>query len=89
MLGTVEVRERLKPGTILQVNPAANLAEGNGCLVVVTAVRSWGVDAMVNGRAEKIIPIAWQHVEETGGAVVWDASGGRVKEAPPTVRHHP
>lgn len=74
--------------TILQINPAAELPEGNGQLCIVVTKNSWGVNAklVVSGN---ILPVAWQHVEKTPGRLVWDEAGKLLGPITTAAPHHP
>lgn len=88
MRGTKEVRDAMKPGDILQVDPKAELGPVMaGKLVIVQRVQSWGVDAELPGTVGAF-PLTWQHVELTGGSVVWDVTGQKVRETTEPGRHH-
>lgn len=71
-------RDTVEKGDILQVNPEATKARAwAGCLVVVTEVKSWGVQGftripeMPKPTGEAYIRIAWDELEDTGGKAVW------------------
>lgn len=88
MLGTKKVRDSLKQWDIVQINPKAELGlPVSGMLGIVAFVHSWGVDLFIADGGT--IPVAWEHVELTGGRCVWDNAGEKLGEPEPTLRHHP
>lgn len=82
-----KVIEDVVPGSILQVNPKAELAEGDGQLCVVVDKQTWGVHARLP--SGNVVTIAWQHVEKTGGRMVFAADGTRLRPEEGATRHHP
>lgn len=82
-----KAREELQPNTILQVNPKAEVAAGAGQLCAVVRVHSWGVDARLP--SGDVVPLAWAHVEPTGGALVFDVDGTKLRATEPPLKHHP
>jgi len=66
----------MKIGDIVQVNPEKETF--GGCMVVVTEVKSWGIqgyvqNAGVDGQA--YIRLKTEDFESTGGRAVWIAGG--------------
>jgi len=66
----------MKIGDIVQVNPEKEMF--GACLVVVTEVKTWGIqgyvqNAGVNGQA--YIRLKAEDFEHTGGTAVWIAGG--------------
>jgi hypothetical protein len=71
------LEDRMNIGDIVQVNPDKEMF--GACLVVVTEVKSWGIqgyvqNAGVNGQA--YIRLKTEDFEYTGGTAVWIAGGG-------------
>jgi hypothetical protein len=71
-------RQELKPGSIVQVSPdCSHGRQGqwfNSCLVVVTEVRSWGVQGYVQAPGQEgqaHIRLAHGEFAPTGGHAVW------------------
>ena len=75
---TEEKGRQLVPGDIVQIGEApANLAFAY-CLMVVTEIRSWGIQGYVQdmGTREQVGGPAyylatWEEIEPTGGKAVW------------------
>lgn len=61
-------------GDIVQVNPAIEVF--GGCMVVVTEVRSWGIQGYVQSAGvtgQQYIRLKTADIEATGGRAVWIA----------------
>jgi hypothetical protein len=59
-------------GDIVQVNPEKEMF--GGCMVVVTELKSWGIQGYVQSAGvpgQQYIRLATQDFEETGGKAVW------------------
>lgn len=57
---------------IVQVNPSKEMF--GGCLVVVTEVKSWGIQGYVQSAGvpgQQYIRLTWDDIEPTGGVAVW------------------
>lgn len=79
--------KHIGPGRIMHINPAAELASGNGQIAIVTNKHTWGCDvSLPDGN---VVPVAWQHLEDTGGTVVWAPDGQRFTPPAPALTHHP
>jgi hypothetical protein len=83
----------LKPGSIVQIDPADRWALDNMCageLAIVTEVQSWGVMAFLakapHGGAFRFV---FHMVEPTGGTIIWDRLGKRAGTPSAPQRHHP
>jgi hypothetical protein len=62
-------------GDIVQVNP--NVEIFGGCMVVVTELKSWGIQGYVQSAGapgQQYIRLKTEHIEATGGKAVWVAS---------------
>ena len=89
MRGDKKSTEAIKVGSILQVDPKAELGTAKGGELAIVAVKhSWGVDARV-ASIEGTVPLSWQHVEPTGGVMVWAPDGTRFTPEGPGIAHHP
>lgn len=58
---------------IVQVNPMLNEVFG-GCMVVVTEVKSWGIQGYVQSagvEGQQYIRLEWDNFEKTGGKAIW------------------
>jgi hypothetical protein len=69
----------LEPGDIVQVNPACSHGRTgqwfNGCLVVVSEVKPWGVQGYVQNAGQPgqaYIRLRTEDFEPTGGKAVWN-----------------
>lgn len=83
-----DIIKTLRKGSIVQIDPAAELGfEGAGCFAVVVNRHTWGVDANIVGQ-EGTRPLSWPAIEPTGGVLVWEKDGTRVKPQE-ELRHHP
>lgn len=61
-------------GDIVQVNPEVDTF--GGCMVVVTEVKSWGIQGYVQSAGvpgQQYIRLNWKDIEPTGGRAVWVA----------------
>jgi hypothetical protein len=87
MIGTQEVRDTLKPGAIVQLNPKFD-GDMQFHLQVVVRVHSWGCDLSPNG-GQATFPVAWQHFELTGGHIVWGADDQPLAPLAAAIKHHP
>lgn len=59
-------------GDIVQVNPEVDTF--GGCMVVVTEVKSWGIQGYVQSAGvpgQQYIRLNWKDIEPTGGKAVW------------------
>jgi len=59
-------------GDIVQVNPEKEMF--GGCMVVVTKLKSWGIQGYVQSAGvpgQQYIRLATQDFEPTGGKAVW------------------
>lgn len=75
-------------GSIMQVNPKAGLGnEHDGDLGVVQELRTHG--AKLQFHAGDIWDVAWDHIEPTGGKVIWNQDGKRMREPKAAPMHHP
>lgn len=85
-----EATKDIKPGSILQVDPAAQLGfEAAGHLAIVVDKDGSGVHVRIPAvSAEGTRRLTWASVEPTGGSIVWGEDGARFK-APETLKHHP
>ena len=62
----------MTPGDIIQVNPKVEVF--GGCMVVVTEVKSWGIQGYVQSAGvlgQQYIRLKTQDFEVTGGKAVW------------------
>jgi hypothetical protein len=62
----------MKVGEIVQVNPSNEVF--GGCMVVVTEVKSWGVQGYVQSAGvpgQQYIRLKHEDYESTGGMAVW------------------
>ena len=62
----------MKAGDIVQVRP--ELETFGGCMVVVTEVKTWGVQGYVQSAGvpgQQYIRLKSQDIESTGGKAVW------------------
>ncbi len=60
-------------GDIVQVDPMLNEVFG-GCMVVVTEVKSWGIQGYVQSAGvdgQQYIRLEWDNFEKTGGKALW------------------
>jgi len=63
---------KLEVGSIVQVNPKNDVF--GGCLVVVSEVKSWGIQGYVQAPGEKgqaYIRVSIGNFENTGGTAPW------------------
>lgn len=59
-------------GYIVQVNPEVDTF--GGCMVVVTEVKSWGIQGYVQSAGvpgQQYIRLNWKDIEPTKGKAVW------------------
>lgn len=57
---------------IVQVNPAKEVF--GGCMVVVTEVKTWGIQGYVQSAGvpgQQFIRLKFEEIENTGGKAVW------------------
>ena len=87
MIGTPEIRESLKPGAIVQLSPKYD-GDMPPHLMAVVRVHSWGCDLSADGSTASY-PIAWEHFELTGGALVWGPDGNPLQPQLVASKHHP
>lgn len=62
----------MKTGEIVQVNPSHEVF--GGCMVVVTEVKSWGVQGYVQSAGvagQQYIRLKHDDYESTGGMAIW------------------
>jgi hypothetical protein len=62
-------------GDIVQVNPEVEVF--GGCMVVVTELKSWGIQGYVQSAGvpgQQYIRLKTEQIEATGGKAVWVAS---------------
>jgi len=84
-------RDRVDIGSIVQVSPEFDHPEFRMQIGVVIAIESWGV------RLHSSTPIplwsdlnvTWAFIEPTGGKVVFDQIGERLRETDLPQSHHP
>jgi hypothetical protein len=65
----------IEEGDIVQVNPEVETF--GGCMVVVTKVKSWGIQGYVQNAGavgQAYIRLKFADIERTGGKTVWVAS---------------
>jgi len=63
-------------GDIVQVNPLLNETFG-GCMVVVTEVKSWGIQGYVQSagvEGQQYIRLNFDDFEITGGKAIWSVA---------------
>jgi hypothetical protein len=63
----------IEVGDIVQVDPSKDVF--GGCLVVVTEVKSWGIQGYVQSagvEGQQYIRLEFQDYEATGGRVIWE-----------------
>lgn len=83
-----DIIKTITKGSIVQIDPAAELGfEGAGSFAVVAARHTWGVDAYIVGQLGTR-NLSWPVIEPTGGMLVWEEDGTRVKPVEER-RHHP
>ena len=75
-------RRELKPGEIVQIDPAQEDERGRqwfgGCLMVVSECRSWGAQGYVQNAGQEgqaYYRCKWAHMEPTGGMAPWVIEG--------------
>ncbi len=73
-------RDEVKAGAIVQISPhvSGGIRGFGGCLMVVTEVKSWGVQGYVkNAGTEGVHPYRaeWRDVQATGGTMQWHFIG--------------
>lgn len=59
-------------GDLVQVNPAIEVF--GGCIVVVTELKSWGVQGYVQSAGipgQQYIRLKFKDIESTGGRAIW------------------
>lgn len=59
-------------GDLVQVNPEKEVF--GGCIVVVTEIKSWGVQGYVQSagvEGQQYIRLKFEDIEPTGGKAVW------------------
>jgi hypothetical protein len=69
--------ESINIGDIVQVNPEKEMF--GACLVVVTEVKSWGIQGYVQNASvagQAYIRLKNEDFEHTGGTAVWIAGSG-------------
>jgi hypothetical protein len=62
-------------GDIVQVNPEVEIF--GGCMVVVTELKSWGIQGYVQSAGvpgQQYIRLKMEQIEATGGKAVWVVS---------------
>ena len=62
-------------GDIVQVNPSKEMF--GGCMVMVTEVKSWGIQGYVQSAGvlgQQYIRLKFEDIEPTGGKAVWIAA---------------
>lgn len=65
----------IREGDIVQVNP--DVETFGGCMVVVTEIKSWGVQGYVQSAGvpgQQYIRCKFADIESTGGMAVWIAA---------------
>ena len=65
----------IREGDIVQVRP--DMETFGGCMVVVTEIKSWGVQGYVQSAGvpgQQYIRLKFADIEATGGVAVWIAS---------------
>lgn len=84
-----EFTDPIKKGSIVQVDPKAELGFlAAGGLAIVVAKHAWGVDVNIIVGTHGTRALTWQHIEPTGGTLVWEEDGTRL--VPEQQRkHHP
>jgi len=63
-------------GDIVQVHPTKEMF--GGCMVVVTELKSWGIQGYVQSAGvpgQQYIRLNWEDIESTGGKAVWVIGG--------------
>lgn len=78
---------KIKVGSILQANEEAT-GIGVGAFVVVDEKHSWGVVGYTIWDDSTIVRLPWNAIEPTGGEIVFDIDGKRVRETEPPLKHH-
>lgn len=66
----------IEVGSIVQVNPSAEIF--GACMVVVTEMKSWGVQGYVQSAGvdgQQYIRLKFDDIEDTGGKAVWVIGG--------------
>lgn len=97
MQSTTEATKDVGIGSILQVSPDGDLPPGLAPetnpidkrhlqLGIVREKHAWGVRIVLADNT--VIPLAWEHVEPTGGRIIWGPDGKRVAPLPPGIKHH-
>lgn len=59
-------------GDIVQVDPSYDVF--GGCMVIVTEVKSWGIQGYVQSAGvdgQQYIRLQWDNFEKTGGKAIW------------------
>lgn len=88
MKPSAEQRTQIKPGQIVQVDPACDL-DLRADFLAIDEVHSWGVVAhLLNMNVHQPHRLVWANIEMTGGTIVWDRRGDRVKPPEQQVKHH-
>lgn len=62
----------MKIGDIVQINPEKDVF--GGCMVVVTEIKSWGVQGYVQSAGvdgQQYIRVKTEDFEPTGGSAIW------------------
>lgn len=62
----------MKIGDIVQINPEKDVF--GGCMVVVTEVKSWGIQGYVQSAGvdgQQYIRVKTEDFESTGGSAIW------------------
>lgn len=57
---------------IVQIDPAVEMF--GGCMMVVTEVKSWGVQGYVQSAGvdgQQYVRRKWSEIEQTGGRAIW------------------
>jgi hypothetical protein len=73
-MSDIPAYHKVDVGDIVQVNP--ELDTFGGCMVVVSEVKSWGIQGYVQNAGQDgqaYIRLKTEHFEPTGGRAVWVA----------------
>lgn len=81
---TTASTDRVQINSIVQVAPSVD--QFPGALGAVIDKHSWGCNVNLNGQSHAI---AWQHMEPTGGMLVFDADGKPLRNLATPLSHHP
>lgn len=71
---TTPVKKIVAQFGVVQVNPDVDTF--GGCMVVVTEIKSWGIQGYVQSAGvpgQQYIRLEWDKFENTGGTAIWVA----------------